>query len=260
MIKPNLLHLSLIAYVASSGFANADSVEFLGFNDAGNTMFKVTDDNGTELQGGGIDFIFTDQDPYDAVFGNQVNRTNHSSNNGVETYIIEGLPGEVGDRVSLGGDWLQEDGVSVGPAQLVLADLSYTPPETGIANNTTAIEGNDGDIAANTTAISTNVSNISISNTAITSNTQSIEENTQGIASNTLIIGKNSQGIADSMAFGMVQQDVSYEGFQLSIGVASYNDYFGIAIVGGAKVTDKLFMNFGATGSGNYAASANFKF
>ncbi|MDA9302310.1 hypothetical protein N9Q15_03990, partial [Amylibacter sp.] len=87
-----------------------------------------------------------------------------------------------------------------------------------------------------------------------------IEQNTQGIASNSVKIGNNAQAIADAMAFGMVQQDVNYEGLQLSIGSASYDGYSGFAIVGGAKVSNDVFINFGATASGNFAGSANFKF
>ena len=61
------------------------------------------------------------------------------------------------------------------------------------------------------------------------------------------------------MAFGMIQQDLNYDGFQLSIGAASFNGYSGFAFVGGSKVSDNAFVNFGVTGSGNYAASVNFK-
>ena len=74
-----------------------------------------------------------------------------------------------------------------------------------------------------------------------------------------MAIGTNAQGIADGMAFSMIQQDVNYDGFQLSIGAASFEGYTGFALVGGAKVTDDVFANFGITGSGNYAGSVTFK-
>ena len=139
--------------------------------------------------------------------------------------------------------------------------------DTDIADNKTAIESNDSDIADNKTAIEGNDTDISdleillttTSNSLDTSNDM-IEQNTQGIASNSVKIGNNAQAIADSMAFGMVQQDVNYEGLQLSIGSASYDGYSGFAIVGGAKVSNDIFINFGATASGNFAGSANFKF
>jgi len=160
--------------------------------------------------------------------------------------------------------------------------------DTDIADNKTAIESNDSDIADNKTAIEGNDTDISDNSDAITDNKTAIEgndtdisdleilltttsnsldtsndmieQNTQGIASNSVKIGNNAQAIADSMAFGMVQQDVNYEGLQLSIGSASYDGYSGFAIVGGAKVSNDIFINFGATASGNFAGSANFKF
>lgn len=74
-----------------------------------------------------------------------------------------------------------------------------------------------------------------------------------------MAIGTNAQGIADGMAFSMIQQDVNYDDFQLSIGASSFGSYTGFALVGGFKVTDNAFVNFGVTGSGNYAGSVNFK-
>ena len=160
-------------------------------------------------------------------------------------------------------------------------DSDISDNSDAITDNKTAIEGNDSDIADNKTAIESNDTDISDNSDAIegndtdisdleillttTSNSldtsnDMIEQNTQGIASNSVKIGNNAQAIADAMAFGMVQQDVNYEGLQLSIGSASYDGYSGFAIVGGAKVSNDVFINFGATASGNFAGSANFKF
>ena len=176
------------------------------------------------------------------------------------------------DTSIVGGEWdplafIIEYETNANTSAIEGNDSDISDNSDAITDNKTAIESNDSDIADNKTAIEGNDTDISdleillttTSNSLDTSNDM-IEQNTQGIASNSVKIGNNAQAIADSMAFGMVQQDVNYEGLQLSIGSASYDGYSGFAIVGGAKVSNDIFINFGATASGNFAGSANFKF
>ena len=183
-----------------------------------------------------------------------------------DTYLTEGTSGEIGDIVSVQGDWPNPGD----PFYIELIDKTYVSPamenETNIAYNASDISDNSGYISGNTTAIVGNDTDIadlqalalSTSSGLATSN-QAIQKNAQAISSNTTAIGLNFKDIAESMAFGMIQQDVNHDGFQLSLGTTNYNGYSGFAFVGGAKILKSSFMNVGVTGSGNYAASVNFK-
>ena len=215
----NILAFSLFVAFTFTSVANADSVESLGVDGDGNTVWKVVNtSNSPDWQG----------------FMVQI---------GLETYTGEIPLGEstfvagaanAGDVVTITTQ--MGAGIFGGQVNYTVASEAFTAPE-----------------AINATNISTNTSSIS-------TNTADISTNTADISTNKTSIGKNSQAIADSMAFAMVQQDVNYGGFQLSLGVSSYEGYAGFALVGGVKVYPNTFMNFGATGRGNFAGSVNFKF
>ena len=222
----NILAFSLFVAFTFTSVANADSVESLGVDGDGNTVWKVVNtSNSPDWQG----------------FMVQI---------GLETYTGEIPLGEstfvagaanAGDVVTI--TTLMGAGIFGGQVNYTVASEAFTAPE-----------------AINATNISTNTSSISTNTADISTNTADISTNTADISTNKTSIGKNSQAIADSMAFAMVQQDVNYGGFQLSLGVSSYEGYAGFALVGGVKVYPNTFMNFGATGRGNFAASVNFKF
>jgi len=222
----NILAFSLFVAFTFTSVANADSVESLGVDGDGNTVWKVVNtSNSPDWQG----------------FMVQI---------GLETYTGEIPLGEstfvagaanAGDVVTITTQ--MGAGIFGGQVNYTVASEAFTAPE-----------------AINATNISTNTSSISTNTADISTNTADISTNTADISTNKTSIGKNSQAIADSMAFAMVQQDVNYGGFQLSLGVSSYEGYAGFALVGGVKVYPNTFMNFGATGRGNFAGSVNFKF
>ena len=229
----NILAFSLFVAFTFTSVANADSVESLGVDGDGNTVWKVVNtSNSPDWQG----------------FMVQI---------GLETYTGEIPLGEstfvagaanAGDVVTI--TTLMGAGIFGGQVNYTVASEAFTAPEAINATN----------ISTNTSSISTNTADISTNTADISTNTADISTNTADISTNKTSIGKNSQAIADSMAFAMVQQDVNYGGFQLSLGVSSYEGYAGFALVGGVKVYPNTFMNFGATGRGNFAASVNFKF